>query len=786
MNTHSTYSKDSDTQSLYDLLSSRSGSLTSSGRVAAVGAQKGSVTTIRALDLHGHARQESIDSQLSAYSTYSDRVLNQPLYAYSANPTSKARNSQNITANSQRDSGSSTFNVHSHRQSARFISLDSPVIFENASTFNVHKRGSGRQGSLEFDEYTAYGNSPFSDCHDLVSIPTNATGPSPRSVSSKKQPVEEKFSFDDGGSPPNLAASVAYGNEIFYSSSDVIDDSIDDTPRHRASPLLPVSIFENGDAGTESASCTSTKTSPSSKHDQSSGVSQADQEKDVDSTIVHPARAGMPRVFRLRNLDTKGQPKTHENFNTRSVYIPVYISGGTVCSGGKSNTAFFPWRNAQDHEIMVPTVHSDQTLSNISAYNTAAPSPAATSGTKATNTTSPETFHTSKGQNSKNMGGAEDFQTTKFSISNKSMSHSKRSSTPSSSSSSVKSKSDDSSRLATINSPAASPGAAHTRFQPVAFMKKSIDRLSTTLLSSSNDIVPSDTTNTPSSSYSPTFPQRKPTLMTPPPTILRAQTSALPSNTYVTSPLADRSNHQVTDCVTDSLPLTNPNLHELISNPQHCAPKEHSLPQIPPQAHTTQEHHSSVDEIKTFANRVKRAQQALNNTDNELTTAAEVAQALLDQKTTGRVWATSALPLQRLTPNENISAPLVNARSISMDNPQDIRLSSAFVTSVYPPEKDHSTNLSQSDLGNGSRSTEHFLLLMFILFPPLWLLLGFGSFDGFIVARQGTHTVVRSDGSLDVVAGASRRTKILAFVFASAFFLAAIAGLAVGLALGLK
>ena len=77
MNTHSTYSKDSDTQSLYDLLSSRSGSLTSSGRVAAVGAQKGSVTTIRALDLHGHARQESIDSQLSAYSTYSDRVLNQ-------------------------------------------------------------------------------------------------------------------------------------------------------------------------------------------------------------------------------------------------------------------------------------------------------------------------------------------------------------------------------------------------------------------------------------------------------------------------------------------------------------------------------------------------------------------------------------------------------------------------------------------------------------------------------------------------------------------------------------
>ncbi|KAF5097343.1 hypothetical protein D0Z00_002433 [Geotrichum galactomycetum] len=178
MNTHPTlYFQDSDTQSLHNLPSSRSGSLTN-GRVA--GAHNGSVTTIKALDLHGHARQESIDSQLSAYSTYSDRILNRPLYLDSTNTSSKIRSNHNhIITNSRRDSDNSAFNAYRH---ARLTSLDSPVIFEDATTFSERKRGSVQLRSLEFDEYTAYGSSPYSDYHDLASIPTNATGPSPRTM----------------------------------------------------------------------------------------------------------------------------------------------------------------------------------------------------------------------------------------------------------------------------------------------------------------------------------------------------------------------------------------------------------------------------------------------------------------------------------------------------------------------------------------------------------------------------------------------------------------------------
>jgi hypothetical protein len=788
MDTHpALHSKDSDIQSLHDLPSSRSSSLTNSGRVAGVGAHNGSVTTIKALDLHGHARQESIDSQLSAYSTYSDRILNRPLYADSTNLSSKSRNNHNhITTNPLRDSDNSTFNAHRRTQSARLILLDSPVILEDAATYNERKRVSVQPRSLEFDEYTAYGSSPFSDYNDLVSVPTNATGLSPRSVSSWKQSVavEEKFNFNDCDSPLRLASSMAYGNEVFDSSNDVINDSTDASQRGRASPLLPVNIIENGDTGNESSPLTSTRTPPSSDHDQRPGGSQTDQKNDIDSIIVHPARAGIPHVFRLRNLDTKVQSETHKNFNTRSVYIPVYISGGSVRSGDGANTVFFPWRNAQDHEILVPTVRTDQTLSNISAYKTAAPSPAAESSTKSTSTTSPKTFHTPDVKKHKiSIGEADDFQTPKFSFPNIPMSDSKCSS------SLGKAKIDDSNRLTTDNSSTVSPDAAHTRFQPMVFLKESIDRLSTTLLPSGNKITAGDIINTPSSNCSPTLPQDKSKLMTPPPLVLKAQTSVLPPNTYVTSPLADRSTSQLGDSLSDSLPLANSNLQELISNPQHCARDECNLPQTPPQAYATQERNNSADEIKTFANHVQRAQQTLNNTDNELMNAAEIAQALLDQKTTGCVWATPALPVQPhiFTTTEIIAnkLPLVNAVSTDTHNSQHIRLSSDFSASAYSPKKDHSTCLPQSDLVNGSRSTEHFLLLAFSLFPPLWLLLGFGSFDGFIVARQGAHTVVRSDQSVHVVAGASRRTKTLAFVFASAFFLAAITGLIVGLAVGL-
>lgn len=62
-------------------------------------------------------------------------------------------------------------------------------------------------------------------------------------------------------------------------------------------------------------------------------------------------------------------------------------------------------------------------------------------------------------------------------------------------------------------------------------------------------------------------------------------------------------------------------------------------------------------------------------------------------------------------------------------------------------------------------TAEGFMLIAFIIFPPLWLLMGAGFFDGLF----GT---------------VSTRTKLIAYILSGAFFILAIAGLVVGLVVG--
>lgn len=62
-------------------------------------------------------------------------------------------------------------------------------------------------------------------------------------------------------------------------------------------------------------------------------------------------------------------------------------------------------------------------------------------------------------------------------------------------------------------------------------------------------------------------------------------------------------------------------------------------------------------------------------------------------------------------------------------------------------------------------TAEGFMLIAFVIFPPLWLLMGAGFFDGLF----GT---------------VSTRTKLIAYILSAAFFILAIAGLVIGLVVG--
>lgn len=109
--------------------------------------------------------------------------------------------------------------------------------------------------------------------------------------------------------------------------------------------------------------------------------------------------------------------------------------------------------------------------------------------------------------------------------------------------------------------------------------------------------------------------------------------------------------------------------------------------------------------------------------------------------------------------DEQLAATAAAAREISdeTDWPEN--------PNAYTSEKHRAHDDDGNPLCNAA--TERFLLCVFALFPPLWLLLGAGLLDG-LVGRVST------------------RGKLIAFVLSGAFFLMAIAGLVVGLTIGVS
>lgn len=201
-----------------------------------------------------------------------------------------------------------------------------------------------------------------------------------------------------------------------------------------------------------------------------------------------------------------------------------------------------------------------------------------------------------------------------------------------------------------------------------------------------------------------------------------------------------------------SLPLTTPNLPESSSNTGYPVPPINSTEQNDLEVEQVREQ-ERIENLQ-FLERVNKAQLSLQNTDKELAATAAVARAIIEEENGPTSWNSSS--------NPNVHPTSIIPGFVKTHK----RQSSTRVTTQDPNKPSY--EVTQSNTEN-SKGLEKFLLCVFVIFPPLWLLLGAGFFDR-LLGKSG---------------GVTPRTKFLAFVFAGIFFILAIAGLIVGLAVGL-
>lgn len=210
------------------------------------------------------------------------------------------------------------------------------------------------------------------------------------------------------------------------------------------------------------------------------------------------------------------------------------------------------------------------------------------------------------------------------------------------------------------------------------------------------------------------------------------------------------------------LPRTAPNPPEIfqVTNPNdpRIQPQQQQ-PQPPPQAaHTTQQ--LSPRKLRRqeseFAARVKRSgqqHQSVADDDDALNATAAAARAISNEDWEARNGNTqhskSHYHHHHTKTSSHGAAP--SAGGVGLGGISNEKVSTF-------------TDEDGNPVCNPTAET--FLLCVFVIFPPLWLLMGAGFFDG-------------------LFGKVSTRSKMIAFVLSGAFFLMAIAGLVVGIVVGI-
>lgn len=695
-------------------------------------------------------------------------------------------------------------------------SMDSPKSFHSRSTVHHSSQSTPSSAAAANSSPRTLGSETDNASFQIVSPQYLETHPEPGRVTSESvrdlntlsyhsKPEDRESSlleFNSDISTPNAnnsartskANPLSYGNEVFDNSY----ESTTKTPNPQASPLLPPNvkgptllpresftpIFDNNNRNLPSGTSGAFRVSSTSDiFTQQANVpnlnSNAQQEAGYQPFVVHPARPFMPHIYRMRDVEQDEQhlnePAT-EPSSPLETHIPSQSNRsssivGNSATGKKrvSNTALipmydspnidslskFPFKNSQTPDRVIETPIQSPTGVGASANTTqrfnenkvSIPSTSETdSGLKSSKIDRFETMMEAHPQPT--------MQAQKPSLN--SVSHSTRSTSNNNNNASgystVKADDDGMKAPALPNLFASRVGTRHSRVSsgmlpPVAIRStrsrtklgktprknSSISSMSGLLRDSSllrypmqsSNIRqkasetslrdPSDTRSEasvyadaiagPSRDSNPSQQVKYP---------FSSSTQALDTSEERSTPLHG-SHAALPATLPTSLPRTTPKPPEITQSTAENS--------VDPRAQAKKYRREASD----FAAHVKRSRQihphSMVSDDDQLNATAAAARAIADEAD----WP---------------------------DNPNSTRLMNEKLRSY-------------DDSGNPvcNSTAENFLLFVFVLFPPLWLLLGAGVFDG-LFGRVST------------------RGKLIALVLSGAFFLMAIAGLVVGIVVG--